>query len=42
MNRVEFIGQTRIICFGYLKNMEKRIIVGDKITYILPYMVVVK
>lgn len=38
---IELIGQIKIICLDYFKNMEKRIITGDRITHVVPYMVVV-
>ena len=39
---IELIGQMRIICFDYFKNMTKRIITGNRITHVVPYMAVVK
>lgn len=42
MNKVEFIGKIRKICFDYFENMRNRIITRDKITHVVPYMVVVK
>ena len=46
MNKVEFIiefmGQVWIACPNYLKNMKNRMMVWEKITYIVPYMAVTK
>ena len=46
MNKIEFIiermEQVWIACSNYLKNMKKRIVVGKKLTYVVPYMVIVR
>jgi len=42
MNKAEFVGNMRKICFDYFENMKNGIITWDKIIHVVPYMVVVK
>lgn len=46
MKKIEFIiermEQVWITCFNYLKNIQTSIVVWEKITYVVPYMVVEK